>query len=335
MEYKLLESSSFKEALGINTPGYDPSNISFFTTTSFIYTLLFSAIVAAAFYEYILVGIYRMEASESGIRKSNETFKRTTLGLLGVFSLFLIIFTLNKSLLTGNVDLTEFKAGAVAGGGSGLSVTTGSTAGTGSGGSGGSSRSCGSTEATISKLQSSGGICGDAACTALSGCNYQQYMSIIDQAVGNDAQLKKMIIVTMCKESHGDPRASHLNSSNGTYDCGLMQINQSGPCNSAILIEPSNISANIQAGVTKMKEKIRNTTQVYSNIPAETGPFSSYNCCANGTVPNSPSADCTSSSGFPFSIPKWACPINPGDGDFNMCSVKSYVCELSACMKQL
>jgi hypothetical protein len=75
--------------------------------------LIFTAIIGAAFYEYILVGVYRMEASESGIRKSNETFKRTTLGLLGVFSLFLIIFTINKGLLTGDVDLREFKASSV------------------------------------------------------------------------------------------------------------------------------------------------------------------------------------------------------------------------------
>ena len=110
MEYKLLEKSSF-EALGIQNPTFNSANVSFFATSSFIYTLLFSAIVGAAFYEYILVGVYRMEASESGIRKSNETFKRTTLGLLGVFSLFLIIFTLNKGLLTGNVDLSAIKAG--------------------------------------------------------------------------------------------------------------------------------------------------------------------------------------------------------------------------------
>jgi hypothetical protein len=109
MEYKTLEQSSFKEVLGMDSPAFNSSNASFFATSSFVYMLLFTAIVGAAFYEYVLVGIYRMEASESGIRKSNETFKRTTLGLLGVFSLFLIIFTLNKSLLTGNVSLGELK----------------------------------------------------------------------------------------------------------------------------------------------------------------------------------------------------------------------------------
>ena len=110
VSYTQLEPTSF-QALGVQkTPGFDSTNLSFFATSSFVYLLLGTAIIGAAFYEYVLVGVYRMEASESGIRKSNETFKRTTLGLLGVFSLFLIIFTLNKSLLTGDVDLGGFKA---------------------------------------------------------------------------------------------------------------------------------------------------------------------------------------------------------------------------------
>jgi hypothetical protein len=325
MDYKPLEPTSFK-ALGIDqNPTFNGGDVSFFATSSFIYMLLFSAIVGAAFYQYILVGVYRMEASESGIRKSNETFKRTTLGLLGTFSLFLIIFALNKSLLTGNVDLSGFKAGQVAG------IPMGVTAGT----SGGSSNVCEATQNVIAKLTSSGGICGGTVCTSLSGCNYQQYLPIIDQAVGNNIQLRKMIIVTMCKESHGDPRASHVNTSDNSYDCGLMQINQKTPCSSVTLIDPENIKQNIQAGVTLMKQKIALSSQVYQNIPAETGPFSAYNCCANGTVPNAPSADCSTANGFPFPIPKWACPINPGTGTSNMCSVKSYACELSACMKQL
>jgi len=111
--YLQLEPSSFSDLGLSNVPGFNSSNLSFYDTSSFIYTLFFIAIIGAAFYEYVLVGVYRMEASESGIRKSNETFRRTTLGLLGVFSLFLIIFTLNKSLLTGNVGLGKLKADPV------------------------------------------------------------------------------------------------------------------------------------------------------------------------------------------------------------------------------
>lgn len=73
-------------------------------------------IIVAAFWEYVLVGVYRIQASEAGIRKSNETFKRATLGLFGVFSLFLLVFTVNKGLLTGDVGLVAFSVGGSGGG---------------------------------------------------------------------------------------------------------------------------------------------------------------------------------------------------------------------------
>jgi hypothetical protein len=112
--YTQLEPNSFS-ALGVDTnTSFDGADVSFFATTSFLYTLFFIAIVGAAFYRYVLVGVYRMEASESGIRKSNETFKKTTLGLLGVFALFLIIATLNSQLLTGNVGLEDLRANPAA-----------------------------------------------------------------------------------------------------------------------------------------------------------------------------------------------------------------------------
>ena len=227
------------------------------------------------------------------------------------------------------MDLSAVKVGTGVAGGSVQKINTSSVPTT-SGSSQASSRTCESKEATISKLQSSGGICGGTTCGVLSGCKYASYIGIIDQMTGGDVQLKKMIIVTMCKESGGVATRSGKNP-NGTYDCGLMQINQPGPCGPDAL-EPVE---NIRKGVTLMQKKITSSSQLYTNIPAETGPFSAYNCCANGTVPNAPSADCSVSTGFPYAIPKWACPINPGEGEFNMCVVKNYACELSACMKQL
>ena len=335
ISYTALEKDSLKP-LGIDSPTFDGS-ASLYASSSFLYALCFSAIIGAAFYRYVIAGTLRMQASEGSIRQSNEVFKKVTLGLLGVFSLFLIIFTVNKDLLTGDVGLSALRTIATAGGGNaGGGTPPGVVGGTGTtntnSGSGGSSASCESTNTTISKLQSTGGICGGYTCGVLSGCNYQAYMSVIDSAVAGDAQLRKMIIVTMCKESRGNPKAQNRND-NGTYDCGVMQVNQTAPCES----NPSqaSIENNIRQGVSLMRQKISASSQVYPNIPAETGAFSSYNCCANGTVPNSPSADCNTSSGFPYPIPKWTCPINPGEGSFNMCSVKSYACELSVCMNQL
>lgn len=105
MEYKTLEPNNLK-ALGVTAPSFNGGGASFYATSSFVYTLFFIAIVTAAFYRYALAGMLRMEASETGIRKSNEIFKRVTLGLLGVFSLFLLLFTVNKGLVTGDVGLS-------------------------------------------------------------------------------------------------------------------------------------------------------------------------------------------------------------------------------------
>ncbi len=327
--YKQLEPDSLSAISNMDI-SYNGTDVSFLATSSFLFVLLFSVIIAAAFYEYVLAGIHRMRASEPGVRESNAIFKRTTLGLLGVFGLFVILASINSSMLSGDISLSDLQLRPVGGSSSVITQQPTVTGTVSTAGSGGNTRTCESKESIITKMQSPGGVCAGTTCTVLSGCNYQQYNSYIDQAVGGDTKLKKMIIVTMCKESRGKVDANNRNE-NGTYDCGLMQVNQAGPCDASIL-DPA---TNIARGVAAMKEKINNTRQTYPNIPEETGPFSSYNCCANGTIPNAPSNDCTQAAGFPFTLPKWACPINPGDGAFNMCSVKSYVCELSVCMNQL
>ena len=94
VSYTPLEGSSVK-TFGINNSPFDQST-SFFATTSFIYTLFFIAIIGAAFYRYMLAGIMRMQASETSIRQSNDVIKKTTLGLLGVFSLFLVLEHLTR-----------------------------------------------------------------------------------------------------------------------------------------------------------------------------------------------------------------------------------------------
>ena len=327
MEYRALEPTTLS-GLGVAAPSFTGTSASFFATTSFIYSFFFIAIVMAAFYGYTLASIWRMQASPESISKSNDKFKKVTLGLLGSFGLILLILTVNKDLLTGDIGLGDLKAGRGANSAY-IPQTTGGVAGTQSG-SGGSSRACETKEATISRATASGGICGGTACRVLSGCNYREYQSIIERESLALGVNPKMIIVTMCKESSGKKEAQNKNP-NGTFDCGLMQINQKEPCDQTIL----NPAENIKRGVALMKQKINFATQIYPNIPAEAGAFASYNCCANGTIPHAPSGDCTVGNGFPFTLPKWACPINPGDGQYNMCTVKNYTCELSACLKEL
>jgi hypothetical protein len=240
--------------------------------------------------------------------------------------------TVNKDLLSGNVGLDALRSTGGAG-----TVSSGSqSATTPAQQASGDARACEPEADVKASLTSSGGICGNTRCNILSGCNYAQYLPVIKSESERLGVDYKMIVVTMCKESAANPVANNQNP-NGTYDCGLMQINQPGPCDVASL--RSNTTANIIKGIETMKAKINSTNQIYPGFPnvggvPVAGVFASYNCCANGTIPNSKSESCKSSDGWP-SIPKWACPIDPGSGTFNMCGVKSYACELYACLKNV
>jgi hypothetical protein len=109
VSYTPLEPNSLTD-VGVKAPTFAVgSTPSFFATSSFLYALCFVAIVVGAFYRYVFAGILRVQANEAGIRQSNEIIKKVTLGLLGVFSLFIILFTVNKGLVTGDVGLGDLK----------------------------------------------------------------------------------------------------------------------------------------------------------------------------------------------------------------------------------
>jgi hypothetical protein len=332
--YQVLEPSYSQTLSQDGRPlSFSTSNaVSLFTSTSFLWSAGIMICVVAAGFMYMRAGALRMQASEAGVRKSNEEIKRTTIGLIGVLSLFVILYTFNKGLLRGDVSLISLKASPY-GGSSATVATGGTTAGAGAedvstGGSGGASASCASTQTIIASLSS--GICKNTSCTALSGCSYQQYLPALQQASSRTGVNVNYLIALMCRESKANPAAQNRNP-NGTYDCGLMQINQATPCDSSVLDPNTNISR----GADLFKQKQNAVKEIYTNIPQIAGVFASYNCCSNGTIPNAPSVDCTQASGFPGSVPKWVCPINPGEGQFNMCAVKNYACDLTSCVDAL
>ena len=103
--FNLLEPSIASD-LGQTAPKFVPgAPADLFLTTSFLYTVAIMGILAVAAWRYMLAGAWRIEASERGVRKSNEEIKRVTLGLIGVLSLFTILYTFNKGLLQGDVGL--------------------------------------------------------------------------------------------------------------------------------------------------------------------------------------------------------------------------------------
>lgn len=294
---------------------------SFFTTSSFLFTFAFVIIVVTASFRYAYAGMLRLPATQESIKKSKDEFTRVTYGLLGVFALWLILFTVNKDMLSGEVTLSGLKA-TPGTGTIGAVVPTGTTPGSGT------SKACES-EVAVKAALTAGNVCGGVTCT-MSGClSSNQYIGMIKSEAGADW---KMALVILCKESGGQKDATHKNE-NGSWDCGLMQKNMplGKTCASDNILDPL---TNIHAGVAAMKQTISANNQTYPGIPSVAGVFSAYNCCANGTAPNSPSASCTSANGWP-SVPKWACPIDPGTAAVNMCGVKAYACELTACLNSL
>ena len=157
--------------------------------------------------------------------------------------------------------------------------------------------------------------------------------------VGKDIQRYKVVAAIMCRESSGN----HMNGTNVNmapdFGCGLMQITKSAissqaQCNSAYPNTLAGITANINEGIAQIQSKYNaapGDSTYGGGVTKYQNTFAMYNCCANGENPSSPSASCSTSSGWP-SIPKWACPIDPGTGQFNMCDVKNYACSVSACI---
>ncbi len=326
IEYKALEQSSLT-TLGIQSVSFNSGNTSFFSVISFLMMLSFIAVVGVASIMIVKGGMLRMKASEESIRSSNEVFRRVVFGVLGVFSLFIIITTINSGLITGDIDLGKLRVG------SGDAITTNNlttkeVTTSSKSTSGAVNAGCQSKEIVIQNIQNND-ACKGVSCSALFGCNYSSYLATIEKYTSGDQELRKMAIVTLCKESKGVLTANNKNP-DGTYDCGVMQINQKDPCPASY-----DVDANIQQGINKLRSLKNNTNQTYPGFPRWGGVFASYNCCSNGTAPNSASNDCNTSSGFPGSVPKWGCPINPGDGQFNMCTVKNYTCDLVKCMEQL
>lgn len=109
--YTSLETNTSIPGISFDT-NTKPSLSSSF---SLIFTLAIIACIAATAFVYIKGGLFRLQASEAGVRKSNEEFKRGTLGLLGVLSMWLLLYTLNKGILLGDVGLDGLRARPVTG----------------------------------------------------------------------------------------------------------------------------------------------------------------------------------------------------------------------------
>ncbi len=247
VSYTSLEPS-FSSALGVSAPTFKTGDaLSLFTSTSFLYSLGIMLSVVAAGVMYARAGVWRMEASERGVKRSNEEIKRTTLGLFGVLSLFAIIYTFNADLLTGNVGLAGLKAGPVAGAGGG--ITTGTTSGAVGGQVGGGTTTPtvgGSEQANRNTLAAAGISINNAPCADASSRNCTNVGNINPASIAVLLKLKAecncTVFVTAGSEPNGhSPTSNHgpgkeaidirYNKELGDFLMGKTVVGNTPPCN--------------------------------------------------------------------------------------------------------
>ena len=107
--YTSLEPELSRAIEGKNPLSFNATDPSFYTSVSFLWSLFYVVIIVAASYRYVLAGLYRMEASTSGIQKSDKEFKRVTWGLVLVLLLWVLIYTINPDMLKGDVGLGDLR----------------------------------------------------------------------------------------------------------------------------------------------------------------------------------------------------------------------------------
>ena len=194
---------------------------------------------------------------------------------------------------------------------------------------GANSTKCANPQTFLESQKSGVQVCSSTSCNKI--CQFEPSIRRLAVDEAQKAGINyRILLALICQESSGEVNPPPHKNDNGTFDCGLMQINSNGPCSSSIL-DPA---TNIRAGITLYQQKFSDASKYkYNGIAQEAMAFANYNCCGSEGSPNQPSNDCSMKNGFPYDMPKWACPINPGASKTNMCFVKDYSCSVLACIK--
>ena len=294
----------------------------FLAITSFVLFFILAADGVAAFGRILYALGLRVANSdnEAKLTVANKIISSALFSLFFSYSLVLLFVTVvNPDMVTGNADFSGIVVTSMKVGSQTPVSSTGSS-------------SCPDENSFKSTVISNSNVCPQTTCTALVGCDTTTYSSLINNEASKQGVDPKVVTILMCRESKGIKDAKHVNDPPNSIDCGLMQINKPGSTScDAIDFDPQ---TNIAKGVSLIKAKYSSISQSYQNISKDMLVFASYNCCSDGS-PNAQSSDCTPTSGYPYTLPKWACPINPGQTSTNMCFVRNYVCDVSACLSQL
>lgn len=289
-----------------DTPYNDFPNYILSITKFVIWTVGIAALLM------IIIGGF-MYITSAGNTSRTETAKTVIFdalyGLLVALAAWLLLYVINPDLVRVNISMKPVPAPA---------APAPSQAPTPGG-------------ATCQNAATPGGtICTDGCnkvCT-----NLVSYESFINTYASQNSLDSKVVKAIICRESDGNPSA--INTT-GRLSCGLMQVETTvSDCTQdsrGNLLDPE---INIRVGARVLKQKLNQVAGYsYTNVTKNQLAFAAYNCCANGENPNSTSRDCNVANNW-GTIPKWACPINPGTGTYNMCDVKDYACKVSACVSR-
>lgn len=285
-----------------------------------------SALFVALFFAFVWAAISKVRASSigdvRGNQKAKELLTKVVYSLVAVALVSIFIFYVMKGF-----EFLDFEGTSPKGPGAGALTTPNPSAGTGRPGT--ATPTCIHPELYKGMLRDGDGFCSRAFCKGL--CKFSPAIKQLAVTEARSASVDPGIILALiCRESSGIPTKIGNHANNGKSDCGLMQINS--PSCTPEIMDPTN---NVRAGIALYKAKLSSVSAYsYTGADKPTLAFAAYNCCANGDNPNSKSADCNLGTGWPVDLPKWACPVNPGTGSFNMCAVKNYACDVTACAKE-
>ena len=320
---------TYLEPLSSTSSSVEISEAGFSTYLQLVMTVGIAVLVIIGVFYLIYGGIMYMTTDViNNKNRGRSMISNAVVGVVFALSIWLILNAINPDML--NIRLGGFGTNVSSGNSTGGLSTVGSSTGVGvTPVNNTNTPGCQSASIVIDNLKNGSNVCSNVTCSRM--CNNLKSGPIRDiinsesAAAGVDPRL---IAAIACRESSGNVNAVGTDPG-GTKDCGLMQITEGSSCTSNLF----DATYNIKLGIQKYKGKLSaQSSYNYPNVDKSAQALSAYNCCANGDNPNSRSNDCNTSTGWPQDLPKWACPINPGAGQFNMCTVKSYSCEILSCV---
>lgn len=178
-------------------------------------------------------------------------------------------------------------------------------------------------------LSKGGTVCSGGSWSCPAQCDTTPWQDAISAAAAKYHISETFIRLIIAKES-----SCNSGAVGPTGDCGLMQVKPSSVGNSGCLGPSVNLTdprVNIDQGTKILVSAVNEAASLESKYGATTKKESLAAAIYNaGSGQSGSSVDCKTSEGWPV-IPKWGCPINPGEKEFNACDIRTYACNVQAC----